>query len=45
MEAGDRVAKLLFSSDTKPNSANVILSNIYIYIYMQHGESGERSCM
>lgn len=30
MEAGDRVAKLLFSSDTKPNSANVILSNIYI---------------
>jgi hypothetical protein len=34
MEAGDRVAKLLFSSDTKPNSANVILSNIYIYIYI-----------
>jgi len=44
MEAGDRLAKLLFSSDTKPNSANVILSNIYIYIYIYAawGKWGEK---
>jgi len=28
MEVGDRVAKLLLGSDTKPTSAHVILPNI-----------------